>query len=112
MLDQMLVFRGFYSRGSCDVFLIFRQCRLWRVEYANGLSNRMIRVRTLYHLPNYVLASDFRERCVARWWITDDEIERIDFAGLGIDRSVVNDAYIIDGIARRALPITQKNVGA
>lgn len=99
MTQQMLVFMGFSGRISagCQVFLIFRDCRLARIEYSRGLSNSTRSVRTLDLLPDFVVNSDWRTRCVARWWIDDDELDLIDFNNISIDRSVVESAFLVNG---------------
>jgi hypothetical protein len=107
--QQMLCFTGLNKRrpnASCLVFLVFRDCRLTRIEYGRGFGNVTRTVRTLDELPDFVRESDWRTRCVSRWWIDDEEMELIDFDGLGINRAVVDAVMLVNG--RR--PVTTKNL--
>lgn len=106
MPQQMLCFAGFGERDergyldrttTCQVFLIFRDSRLARVEYTRAMSDKTRKVRTLDQLPDFVQATDWRTRCVSRWYLDPCELDLIDFAGLGIDRAVVDNPTFVDG---------------
>ena len=103
MIESMISFCGLFDGGVCEVYLVFREGKLARVEYSRNLTNRMNRVRNIDLLPDYIKNSNWRDSCLCIWYLEDWELDEIDFKSFGIYRAVVDRSLLVDGRLRSSI---------
>lgn len=103
MIEAMVSFCGHLDGGVCEVYLVFREGKLARVEYSRNLTNRINRVRNIDLLPDYIQNSNWRDSCLCIWYLEDWELDEIHFEAYGIDRAVVDRSLLVNGRLRSSI---------